>query len=250
MPNLYKVGILLAAWVVPLAAFWLLYLNGTLKEIDGLKDEIPKLRQEIADLQEKERHLPEVEAEVKAMEGLLATAMKLLPEQKDIPSVLTEISSLGNEARLEFQSFQPQQEVKKGFYAEIPVSLRFRGPFFNTLAFFDRVARMARIVHIRELRMGGAAPSSEIWSLTGEGGPMKGGRKAGGRAAPAAGAPGAPGAPGGATGGGAGEDAGVQRGATWVLNTSCQAVTYRFLSPQEQAAAAKARRGRRGRRRR
>ncbi len=219
MPMWQKALIFLASWILPIVLFWYLFLSVRIGEIDSTSQKIPKLRKEIAVLEQKSKQIPKLEKELKEMGGILKEAMKLLPEKEDIPSVLTEISSIGNEARLEFQAFKPGPERKKDFYAEIPVSLDLKGPFHNTVVFFDRVSRMARIVHIEDVSMGNAKESSQIWSQAVN-------KKETKSAAPASTE---------TKGTGNGSDKGiVQRGSNWVIHTRCTAVTYRFLTPEEQ----------------
>ncbi len=223
-----KALILLASWLVPLGLFWFLFLAGSLGEIDTISDKIPKLKQEIRILEAKKKRLPQMENDLRAMTDILKQALRLLPEKEDIPSVLTEISSLGNAAGLEMKSFTPGDEKVEGFYAAIPVSLSFAGPFHNTLVFFDKVGKMARIVHIKEVEMGQAEESANIWSRKAEGTPQA-----------SADAPQATEA-GAETGvAAAGESGPVERGSNWIINTKCTAVTYRFLTPEEQKALAK-----------
>ncbi len=221
MPVWQKVLIFVASWVLPIALFWYLFLSARIGEMDSISNRIPKLKQEIAILEQKSRQLPKIEKELKEMEGILKQAMKLLPEKEDIPSVLTEISSLGNEARLEFQEFKPGPEKIHNFYAAIPVSLNLQGPFHNTVVFFDRVSRMARIVHIENVTMGNAKETSQIWSQA-VNSDKNGGTNVqqGGEQASKSDQKGV-----------------VQRGSNWIISTKCTAVTYRFLTPEEQKRA-------------
>ena len=224
LPAWQKMLIMLASWAVPLGLFWFFFLAGSLGEMKSISSRIPQLKQEIRILEAKKKRLPQLENDLKEMEKILQQALKLLPEKEDIPSVLTEISSLGNESGLEMKSFTPGGEQVQGFYAAIPVSLTFSGPFHNTLVFFDKVGKMARIVHIKEVKMGQAKESSNIWSQKGTGtsGAGSGAKAASGstKAAAAAGA----------------KDGTVERGSNWVISTTCKAVTYRFLTPEEQKA--------------
>ncbi len=226
MPLWQKALVIVVTWTVPLVLFWFLFLSARIGEIDSISTKIPKLKQEIALLEIKSRQLPKLEKELKAMQDILKQAMKLLPEKEDIPSVLTEISSLGNEARLEFQAFKPGPEKKEKFYASIPVTLEFKGPFHNTVVFFDRVSRMARIVHIKDVSMGNAKESSQIWSQAMD--------KAGTASSSGSVQPSDKGSI--ESGDAGGETGGVQRGSNWIIQTKCTAATYRFLTPEEQKA--------------
>ncbi len=80
-------------------------------------------------------------------------AKMALPEKSEIPSLLTGISASGHQAGLEFLLFQPKAEEKKGFYAEIPVSIKVKGNYHFIATFFDKVARLFRIVNITDIRM-------------------------------------------------------------------------------------------------
>jgi type IV pilus assembly protein PilO len=44
-------------------------------------------------------------------------------------------------------------EKRRDFYAEIPVSMRVQGQFHNTVLFFDRVARLSRVVNLKDISM-------------------------------------------------------------------------------------------------
>lgn len=226
MPLWQKIFICLVAFMAPCVAFWFLFLAPRLQELNTISGKIPRLRQEVTILQKKAKLIPQLEAELEEMDRVLKKAMKLLPESKDIPAILTEISSLGNEEHLDFLSFSPGSETKRDFYAEIPVSISLNGPFHNTMRFFDKVSRMNRIVHIKNVSMGGASVQEDIWSKTASAGTSarKGapsnGMGAGGRTA------------------GSGDVSG-DRGPIWIINTRCTAVTYRFLTGAEQKALAK-----------
>jgi type IV pilus assembly protein PilO len=88
--------------------------------------------------------------------------MKKLPEKKEIPNLLSSVSQSGRDAGLEFLLFQPEPEQSKDFYAEIPVSIRVTGNYHNVALFFDKVARLSRIVNINDIKMTSAKGSSVL----------------------------------------------------------------------------------------
>jgi type IV pilus assembly protein PilO len=85
-----------------------------------------------------------------------------LPEKKEIPSLLTAISRAGRDVGLEFLLFQPGAEVPKEFYAEIPVSINVVGPYQNIALFFDKVARLFRVVNINDIAMGSKGSTRDL----------------------------------------------------------------------------------------
>jgi type IV pilus assembly protein PilO len=84
-------------------------------------------------------------------EAQFKIAMSALPEKEEIPSLLTSISKSGQEVGLEFLLFEPKAETRREFYAEIPVAMNIRGDYHNLAVFFDKVARLSRIVNINNI---------------------------------------------------------------------------------------------------
>jgi type IV pilus assembly protein PilO len=80
----------------------------------------------------------------------LKIALTKLPDQKEIPGLLSSLSEAGKNSGLEFVLFEPVQPVNKEFYAEIPVKMTVNGGFHNTASFFEKVARLPRIVNISD----------------------------------------------------------------------------------------------------
>ena len=93
------------------------------------------------------------EGEIAALEKKFKIALRQLPDSKELPVLLTDVTSLGKNAGLEFKAFRPQDEVRRDFYAEVPIGIEFTGEFHEIAAFFDRVAKLPRIVNIAELDM-------------------------------------------------------------------------------------------------
>lgn len=88
-----------------------------------------------------------------AMDSLLDEAMRALPESHEIPKLLADISATGRSAGVEFLSFKPEKEIARDFYAEIPVSVEMKGDFHQTVLFLDALARMPRLVNVRDIHI-------------------------------------------------------------------------------------------------
>lgn len=78
-------------------------------------------------------------------------AMKALPDKREIPSLLTEVSGAGSNAGLSFHLFKPENEISKQFYNEIPVSIKVEGKYHQVADFFFQVLHLNRIVTIQDL---------------------------------------------------------------------------------------------------
>jgi type IV pilus assembly protein PilO len=93
-------------------------------------------------------NLERTRKEVAQLDGDLRKAVAQLPDTKEIPDLLTNISSLGRESGLEIIQFRQQPEKFEEFYAAVPVDILVRGTYHQVAAFFDKVGHMARIVNV------------------------------------------------------------------------------------------------------
>ncbi|MFH0727580.1 MAG: type 4a pilus biogenesis protein PilO [Pseudomonadota bacterium] len=124
-----------------------------MEKVQELEKERSSLESQLATAQVKARQLAQYRERKQQAEADFMVAKKLLPEKKEIPSLLTGISQSGQDAGLEFLTFQPQNEIVKDFYAEIPVSIKVTGGYHNVAVFFDNVSRLYRIVNMKDLEM-------------------------------------------------------------------------------------------------
>ncbi len=149
-----KYGICAVAWVAPIVAFVFLFYSPHNEKIRTLRNKQHGTEKELKKVMAHAKDLDKQKAELADTELKYKAASALLPQAKEIPSLLTNISSLGTGAGLDFVSFQPKKELIKDFYAEIPIDITVRGPYHNIGAFLDRVSKLDRIVSVANINMG------------------------------------------------------------------------------------------------
>ena len=121
---------------------------------------ISQKEKEIASLEDKIRlgkirakNLPALKEKKAEIDKKLIAALELLPDEREIPSLLKGITEQGIDAGLEFKLFVPELEVAKDFYVEIPVTIEVEGDYRNVAEFFYKVSKMKRIVNIINISM-------------------------------------------------------------------------------------------------
>ncbi|AMV71819.1 type 4a pilus biogenesis protein PilO [Desulfuromonas carbonis] len=165
-PAYQRALMILAVMLLVVAAFvFLLYLPKD-EEYSSLQQESEKV---LAKLQEDRRiaaNLPRFKAEYEKMKLQLDQALTELPNEKEIPSLLTTIATLAKENGLNVLRFKPGGERPQGFYAEVPVDLKLVGTFHQIAKFFYDVGDLPRIVNIGKVAMtlgrGGASAGAEL----------------------------------------------------------------------------------------
>jgi type IV pilus assembly protein PilO len=148
LPNRQKVGLLILLLVLESAGLYYAFYQPRLKELNGLQSNLTDLQRQIQENRRIANNLPRYKAEYEQLKKDLDSALTELPNQKEIPSLLTSISSVGRGAGLDFLLFRPKAEVPKDFYAEVPVDIAVSGTFYNVADFFVSVGNLPRIVNI------------------------------------------------------------------------------------------------------
>jgi type IV pilus assembly protein PilO len=148
LPTKQKIIILVLVLILEAAALiWFLYMP-RYREHVALKAELTKLQNEIDEKTRVVANLPRLQQEYDQLNQELALALTELPNSKEIPSLLTSITTLGKNAGLDFLVFKPKSEAIKDFYAEVPVDITVAGSFYSVANFFAAVSNLPRIVNI------------------------------------------------------------------------------------------------------
>jgi len=154
-----KIGIVLAAVIVPVVLFYFLVYKPGADKITALNKQIVSARTDLNKARKAARDLPKYMAEIERTQKEFDQAAVVLPKTREIPDLLRNISDRGKEAGLDFLSFKPGAEIPQDFYAEIPVDIAIRGPYHNMGFFLDQVSKLDRIVVVNNIKM--ASPKKE-----------------------------------------------------------------------------------------
>ena len=96
-------------------------------------------------------NLAQAKLEVADLNAALKQAIAQLPDTKEIPDLLSGISSVARESGLEIQMFKQKPEVFQDFYAEVPVEILVRGAYWQVESFLQRVSGLTRIVNVSDI---------------------------------------------------------------------------------------------------
>jgi len=87
------------------------------------------------------------------MEASFGALLRQLPETTEVESLLVDVSQTGLASGLEIKKFKPSAEEKKGFYAELPISLEVSGSYHQLATFISGIAALPRIVTISDMKL-------------------------------------------------------------------------------------------------
>lgn len=151
-----KIAIMVFLFLLPVALFYFLWLQPQYEKAAQLTQQKATITQELQKAKVKAANRAQLQAEVDATEKLFEETAVLLPKEKEIPSLLTNISALGRGSGLDFLTFKPGADIPKDFYSEIPIDIKVRGPYHNMGIFLNQISKLDRIVTVANITMGGA----------------------------------------------------------------------------------------------
>src|SRR5581483_8681759 len=120
-------------------------------ELQRREDTEQSLRQEFKTKHAKAVNLEVYKQQLKDIERSFGALLRQLPGKTEVPNLLVDISQTGLSAGLEEKLFQPQGEVKKDFYAELPIKIRLTGSYHQFGQFVSGIAALPRIVTLHDV---------------------------------------------------------------------------------------------------
>jgi type IV pilus assembly protein PilO len=148
LPNKQKIALLILLLLAVGAAMFFLLIQPKYKVLKETEASLKNLQTQIEENRRLAANLPALMIEYERLKTALDAALTELPNQKEIPALLTSVTDVGKKAGLDFLIFRPKAEEVKDFYAAVPVDITISGSYGNVGNFFSSVASLPRIVNI------------------------------------------------------------------------------------------------------
>jgi type IV pilus assembly protein PilO len=148
IPKKYQLIIIFAFNIVLFGVVFYFLIMPQIETKDRLAKEYDTQNRELAKLINIKNNMDKFRQEYSRMKEALGQALSQMPEQKDIPKLLRNVSYIGAESGLKVIYFEPKPPQSKEFYEELPFEMRYTGSYHNIGYFFDGIRNMERIVHV------------------------------------------------------------------------------------------------------
>ena len=143
-------GMLLALLVG--AGYWFLW-QPALEELEQARGKEAQLRETFLVKKKEAINLPAYKQQMVDIERTFGSLLRQLPDKSQMDGLLTDINQVGLERGLEFELFKPGQEQASEFYAEMPISIRVTGEYYDLGAFAVGISKLSRIVTLNDLKI-------------------------------------------------------------------------------------------------
>lgn len=152
-PTWTRVASVILIMVAIVGAGIYFLLKPAYEELERKQKEETDLRSTFEVKQRKIANLDAYKAQLEEMRRSFGAMLRQLPNKTEVANLLNDISQTRVASGLEEELFQPQGEVRREFYAEIPNKIRVIGTYHEMGDFASGVAALPRIVTINEVQI-------------------------------------------------------------------------------------------------
>jgi type IV pilus assembly protein PilO len=151
-PILVKLGVLLVALVLIIAASWYFDWDDQINRINSEARKEEGLRKTFLTKKSEAINLPAYQKQLEDIEKQFGALLKQLPGKSEMDALLTDINQAGLGRGLQFELFKPAAaETRRDFYAELPITVRISGNYHDIGAFASDISKLSRIVTLNDI---------------------------------------------------------------------------------------------------
>jgi type IV pilus assembly protein PilO len=166
IPSLYR-WLAIPVFVLLLAVLdWYFLYQPYSEEMAALQERITSKRQTVEKYQKIAAQLETFRTQVSELEARLHALLRELPESREIPGMIRQISDLGVRTGLQISLIKPMLELRKEFYAEIPIQVRVKGQYHAVGRFFDDLAHLERVISVDGIQIEATSQETQCLATT------------------------------------------------------------------------------------
>ena len=95
--------------------------------------------------------LKQMEQQLAELRQQLEIEQRIVPDEKEVDSFITMMDAEAQKAGVELRRYLAKDVKSQQYYTEVPFDMELDGPYYSVLNFFDRVAKLERIVNVNNL---------------------------------------------------------------------------------------------------
>jgi type IV pilus assembly protein PilO len=148
LPWYVRLGAFLGIALVLYVGFWYLVTKGTRNDTKEINAKIAELLPKNAQAQIAQQRLSEFRKIYTARQEEYEELKALLPEQRELTTVLQGVQDRARSTSLSLRKFTPKDDVQQDFFSGKNIEVAVTSSFAGLRAFFDQMAHYQRIVSI------------------------------------------------------------------------------------------------------
>ena len=151
MSGMKQWGLVLAIAGLLSAALYFTYFKSQRDANESAQKSLDAKLQENRELEPYKSKLAEIDRQLASLEQQMEIEKRIVPEDKEIDSFMKMLDGEAAKSGIELRRYTAQPVASKEFYTEVPFEIELDGSYYSMMNFFDRVAKLERIVNVSNL---------------------------------------------------------------------------------------------------
>jgi type IV pilus assembly protein PilO len=151
MSGMKQWGLVLAIAGLLSAALYFTYFKSQRDANESAQKSLDAKLQENRELEPYKTKLAEIDRQLASLEQQMEIEKRIVPEEKEVDGFMKTLDAEAAKAGIELRRYTAQPTASKEFYTEVPFEIELDGSYYSMMNFFDRVAKLERIVNVSNL---------------------------------------------------------------------------------------------------
>jgi len=161
MSGMKQWGLVLAVAGLLSAALYFTYFKSQRDANESAQKSLDAKLQENRELEPYKTKLAEIDRQLASLEQQMEIEKRIVPEEKEVDAFMKMLDAEAAKAGIELRRYTAQPVASKEFYTEVPFEIELDGSYYSMMNFFDRVAKLERIVNVSNLLVANTKKGSE-----------------------------------------------------------------------------------------
>lgn len=153
LPMGARIGVTLGVLVLAGIAYYIVFFSDVSSKIAAAQQRESALKGELRQAQSAEVAYQQDLEELARRRERERELNKVLPPSTEYPAFLSSVQSVATASGITLTAWSPQPEVKKEYYARVPMKLEISGRFHQIAKFFYGIGQSDRIMNIENISM-------------------------------------------------------------------------------------------------
>ena len=151
MSGMKQWGLVLAVAGLLTAALYFTYFKTQREANERAQKSLDAKLQENRELEPYKSKLAEIDRQLASLEQQMEIEKRIVPDEKEVGNFMKMLDGEAAKAGVELRRYTAQPTSSKEFYTEVPFEIELDGSYYSMMNFFDRVAKLERIVNVSGL---------------------------------------------------------------------------------------------------
>lgn len=150
----YRIPILICLIGVGIVALWYYYVYApNIEKINQLEKKVSAKQDTLRTIQALKPQLHMLREELRLAEIRLDSLKSIFPDQKEIPRLLREITSVARASGITTTKFNPMPDIEKEYYVENHYNMAVSGGYHQLAEFFAFLANFTPIINLSSMNI-------------------------------------------------------------------------------------------------